>query len=309
MRAHQQKIAVATLAVATNSILVISKFTIGWLIGSVAVISESIHSGIDLLAAGIALFAVWMVKHPADVKHPFGHGKIENISGAVEALLIFLAAAWIVIEAVRDLINPQPIALTNWGAGLMLFSAVVNSIVARLLFVVGRKTQSVALQADGWHLLTDVYTSLGVMFALLTIWIGNILWPQAYLGWIDPIAAIAVALFICRAGWHVLIHSGRDLLDAAWPSDEMDWIQNFLNDLQPTIHGFHNLRTRRAGADRFMEVHLTVSADMTIAESHKIIRTITQAINARYPGTIVTLHVEPACAGAGQHCPTDNISD
>lgn len=297
MEKHHQKIIVAALSVFSNSFLVLSKIIIGLQIGSVAVISEGIHSAVDLLAACLALFAVWMVRHPADKQHPFGHGKVENISGTVEALLIFLAAAWIVKEAVGKLIHPHLLGATGWGVGIMLVSSLVNIGVSRLLFVVGRRTDSVALRADAWHLMTDVYTSAGVMFGLLCIWVGNWLWPHLYLNWIDPVAAIAVAVLIFKAAWKLTIESGRDLLDISLPAEEQAWIRSYLHSLHPTVRGFHNLRTRKAGADRFVECHVLVRADMSVEESHEITRTITNAIRQKYPGVVtVTIHIEP-CRG------------
>jgi cation diffusion facilitator family transporter len=302
MNIHTQKIIVAGVSVFSNSFLVLAKIIIGLLIGSVAVISEGVHSAVDLLAALIALFAVWMVRHPADKKHPFGHGKVENISGTVEAILIFLAAAWIVKEAVLKLIHPEPLGATSWGVGIMLLSAVVNIGVARLLFIVGRKSDSVALQADAWHLLTDVYTSAGVMFGLLCIWVGNYFFPNAKLSWIDPLAAIAVAVLIVRAAWELTLKSARDLLDISLPAEEESWIRNHLHSLHPTLRGFHNLRTRKAGANRFVECHVLVRADMTVEESHEITRTINSAIRRKYPETTVTIHIEPCRGTCAPEC-------
>ena len=304
MNVHQQKIIVAAVSVVSNSFLVLSKLIIGLLIGSVAVISEGIHSAVDLLAAFIA-FAVWMVRHPADKNHPFGHGKVENISGTVEALLIFLAAIWIIKEAVAKLIHPAPLGATSWGVGVMLLSSVVNIGVSRLLFVVGRKADSVALRSDAWHLMTDVYTSAGVMFGLLCIWIGKVLWPHVYLDWIDPVAAIAVAVLIVKAAWKLTIEAGRDLLDISLPLEEQDWIRNYLHSQHPIVRGFHNLRTRKAGADRFVECHVLVRADMSVEDSHEITRTISGAIRQGYPGAVVTIHIEP-CRGT---CPPDCLKN
>jgi cation diffusion facilitator family transporter len=158
-----KKVGVAAVSVAANVALIIVKVVVGVLMGSVAVISEAIHSGVDLLAAVIALLAVRASSQKADERHPYGHGKYENISGTVEALLIFGAAAWIIYEAVHKLIHPQEIEMAAWGAGVMLVSVIVNLVVGQRLFKVGKQTDSVALQADAWHHRTDVYTSAGVM--------------------------------------------------------------------------------------------------------------------------------------------------
>ncbi len=208
-----EKISVARLSILSNTSLIIMKVIIGILIGAVSIISEAIHSGVDLIASVIAYISVTKSGKPADRDHPFGHGKIENISGAVEALLIFLAAGWIIYEAIKRLMNPQPLEAASWGVGVMLISCIINILVSERLFAIGNKTDSVALKADAWHLRTDVYTSAGVMAGLFLIWIGGRIMPGVSLSWIDPIAAIAVALLIIHAAWVLTIQSARDLLD------------------------------------------------------------------------------------------------
>ena len=177
MDADKRKAAVATLSVVSNATLVVLKLAAGLLIGSVSVISEAIHSGVDLVASVIALVAVKQAARPPDAQHEFGHGKVENVSGTIEALLIFLAAAWIIYEAVKKLVHPEPIDAAAWGVGVMLVSAAANLFVSHRLFKVGKETDSIALQADAWHLRTDVYTSAGVMAALGLIALGRVVLP------------------------------------------------------------------------------------------------------------------------------------
>ena len=296
MDIHKQKAAVATLSVISNSVLVVLKIVIGLIIGSVSVISEAIHSGVDLLAAIIALVAVKTAGQPADKEHPFGHGKVENVSGTVEALLIFLAAAWIIVEAIKKLLNPHQLEAAGWGIGVMLFSALANIVVSNKLFKVGKQTDSVALQADAWHLRTDVYTSIGVMAGLTFIWLGRMLMPSVNLNWVDPAAAILVALLIIKAAYKLTIESARDLLDISLPSEEEAWIHNYISSRNPTVKGFHHLRTRKAGSDRFVEFHLMVSSNMSVEESHRIGDEITGDIKNQLPRVTVTIHIEP-CGG------------
>ncbi len=295
MNLDKRKIGVAWLSVISNSLLVLLKIVIGILIGSVAVISEAIHSGIDLLAAIIALLAVKTASKSADEGHPFGHGKVENISGTVEALLIFLAAGWIIYEAVLKLIQPQAMQRAILGVAVMLLSAVVNVFVSQKLFKVGRETDSVALLADAWHLRTDVYTSIGVMAALALIVAGEKIFPGGILIWIDPIAAISVALMIIRAAYELTIQSGRDLLDANLPEEE-EWIRNEISRLQLPIRGFHHLRTRKAGATRFVDLHIIMDKDLSIQESHRISEQVTAMIQKKFPTAQVMVHEEP-CEG------------
>ncbi len=290
---QRQKTAVAWLSVVSNSVLVAGKLTIGLMIGSVSVISEGIHSGVDLLAAGIALFAVKKSGKPADDDHPFGHGKFENISGTIEALLIFVAAGWIAWEAVEKLRHPQGLENVGWGAAVMLVSAVANFAVSQRLFRVARLTGSVALQADAWHLRTDVYTSAGVMVGLIIIWLGGVFWPAVNLHWVDPVAALVVAALIFKAAFNLTVESGRDLLDAGLPPEEVGMIQQHIAAFSPTVRGVHRLRTRKSGHNRFVEFHMRVDASMTVAEAHKISHKVSDSIKAELADTTVTIHVEP----------------
>jgi cation diffusion facilitator family transporter len=267
----------------------------------VAVVSEAIHSGVDLLASLIALFAVKTAGKSADEGHPFGHGKVENISGTIEALLIFLAAGWIIYEAVLKLIRPQQIDRAVLGVGVMLLSAVVNILVSHKLFRVGRKTDSVALLADAWHLRTDVYTSVGVMLGLGLLAAGEIIFPGRALTWVDPVAAIAVAFMIIRAAYELTLQSARDLLDANLPEEEK-WIRKEIGRLNLPIRGFHHLRTRKAGATRFVDLHIMMDKDISIQESHRISEQVAAMIREKFPTTQVMVHEEPCEGGCSARC-------
>jgi len=279
--------------VASNTLLIIIKVVVGLLIGSVAVISEAIHSGMDLVAAVIAFLAVRASGREADERHPFGHGKFENLSGTIEALLIFAAAAWIIYEAIRKLIDPHEIDMPFWGVGVMLVSALVNLFVSQRLFKVGKETDSVALKADAWHLRTDVYTSTGVMVGLLVIWVVGMISPGVDLRWLDPVVAILVALMILKAAWDLTRESARDLMDVSLPEEDVAWIGRLINDGWPQVHSFHHLRTRKAGSNRFVDFHLVVDDHMPVGEAHALSDQIVLAIKERLPETRVNIHVEP----------------
>jgi len=299
---QKQKTGVATLSVVSNTTLVVLKLIVGLMIGSVSVISEAIHSGVDLLAAIIALFAVKTSGVPADKEHPFGHGKVENVSGTVEALLIFLAAGWIVYEAVMKLLHPRHMEDAGLGVAVMLLSAVVNIVVSHMLFKVGRATDSVALQADAWHLRTDVFTSAGVMVGLAAIALGRIVVPGTNLQWIDPMAAILVALLIVKAAYDLTRDSARDLLDVSLPTHEQQSIRDCVSNCSPHIMGFHNLRTRKSGSDRFIELHLMIKSGTTVDESHDIADEVVNRIRADFPGSRVIVHVEPCTGNCTEKC-------
>lgn len=289
----RRKSEAALISVISNAVLVVLKLAVGAAIGSVSIISEAVHSGVDLLAAMIAMFAVKTSSKPADGDHPFGHGKIENMSGTVEALLIFLAAGWIISEAWKKLQSPEPLEEVSWGMAVMLFSSLANVAVSQNLFKVGRETDSVALQADAWHLRTDVYTSAGVMAAIGIIWAGRYLAPGLDLGWVDPAAAILVALLIVKTACKLTVESARDLLDARLPPEEESCIRKQIAVFAPTVRGIHRLCTRKSGSNRFVEFHMRVEASMSIDESHRIADMITCSIKHCYPGTMVTIHIEP----------------
>ncbi|OPX75427.1 MAG: ferrous iron efflux protein F [Methanosaeta sp. PtaB.Bin018] len=294
---NKRKSEVALLSVISNTALVILKITTGLMIGSVSVISEAVHSGVDLLAALIAFLAVKVAGKPADENHHFGHNKVENISGVVEALLIFLAAGWILFEAYKRLMDPEQIDSPGWGVAVMLISSGANIFVSQRLFCVGKETDSVALQADAWHLRTDIYTSSGVMAGLAIIWIGELLFPRADLHWVDPLVAIGVALLILKAAWRLTMESAKDLMDVSLPEDEEECIRKYITVFAPTVRGFHRLRTRKAGSSRFVEFHVRVDPTMSVDESHRISDMIADAIKLQYPGTTVTVHIEPCnCA-------------
>lgn len=300
--AAEQKARTALLSVASNSALVVLKLAVGLLIGSVSVVSEAIHSGIDLLAAIVALLAVRHSDKPADARHPFGHGKLESLSGAFEALLIFAAAIWIVVEAVGKLVHPEPMDLPLLGALVMGFSTAVNYGVSRRLFRVARETESMALLADAWHLRTDVYTSLGVLLALLGIYGAGRLDLGLDLAWLDPAAGLGVALLILKAAFELTFQSAQDLLDQSLPGEEEGFIADTLRARYPTIRGFHKLRTRRSGSFRFIEVHLQVDPDMTVLDAHAITRDLQRVFSERLPSAVTTIHVEPCSPPCSDAC-------
>lgn len=304
-----EKSKAAWLSVASNATLVVFKLIVGFLIGSVSVISEAIHSGIDLIAALIALFAVKTSSKPADSDHQFGHGKIENISGSVEAVLIFAAAGWIIYEAVEKMFHPRPVDAPLAGVAVMFVSTAANWFISSMLFRVGKKTDSVALVADAWHLRTDVYTSGGVMLALAAIWGLGVFFPYLDAQWIDPVAAIFVAGLIVKAAYDLTVQAGRDLLDASLPKEENDCISGLIAEIRPKVIGFHKLRTRKSGSERFIEFHLIVEKDMTVEAAHKIADELERKIEARFTQTSTTVHIEPCDGSCLSECESGCLLD
>jgi len=296
MEIQKQKTSVALLSVASNCMLVILKLITGILTGSISILSEAAHSSMDLIASVIAFFAVRISARRPDAEHPFGHGKVEDISALAEALLIVIAAVWIVVEAINKIMAPQPLHTIDWGIAVMLLSVVANIIVSQLLFTVGKRADSPALIADAWHLRTDVWTSSGVLAGLAVIWVGARLWPNINLTWIDPAAAILVATLILRAAVNLTLGATKDLIDTSPPAHELYWLSSYLQSWYPTVRSIHRIRTRKSGASRFIDLHIVVDPAMTVSDSHEITERMTAAVREKLSGADLTVHIEP-CDG------------
>jgi cation diffusion facilitator family transporter len=278
-----EKTRTARLSIISNSGLIAMKLVAGIFSGSVSILSEAIHSGMDLLASVIAFFSVKMSDIPPDKKHPYGHGKFENVSGVIEAVLIFIAAGWIIFEATDKILHPGEVENLGIGALVMTISAIVNAIVSQRLYKVAKKTDSIALEADALHLKTDVYTSVGVAAGLLLI---------RLTGWhfLDPIVAISVALLILKESFVLLRHAYSPLLDASLSVDENQIISDVITGRG---YAFHNLRTRKSGHYRFADLHLSLHEDMPLKEVHKICDEIEQEVCSRIQNIEINIHVEP----------------
>lgn len=276
----------AKLSVISNTALVIGKLSIGIAIGSVGVISEGIHSSLDLLAAMIAFFAVRQASHPADKKHRYGHGKIENLSGTIEGILILIAAIWIIYEAIQKFYNPHSVEFVGWGVAIMAVSSIVNFFISRHLQKVGEETDSIALKADAMHLKTDVYTSLGVMAGLCGIYLTG--WQ-----WLDPLAAVAVAILIIYAAWELIKESFSPLLDVSLPEEDEQKIITKIENHQEHFIDFHSFRTRKAGSERHIDFHLTVCKYHTIDYAHILADKIENDIQILFRESSILIHQEP----------------
>jgi cation diffusion facilitator family transporter len=289
MDAAQEKIAVARLSVYSNSSLVVMKVLVGVLMGSVAVLSEAIHSAIDLLAAMIARYSVKKSAEPADKDHRYGHGKFENLSGMIEGSLILVAAAIIIYEASIRLFEGIDVDLLGAGMVVMGISAVLNYVISRKLMVVAKRTDSLALEADAYHLKTDVWTSAGVFVALVLIQITDI-------HEIDPAVAMVVAMFIIHAAFDITRRSAEGLVDKALPEGEMKLIERIIKDHQTEVLNYHRLRARKMGAERQIDVHLVVPRNLSVKEGHDLVDLLERDIKKELPKSIIVVHIEPCDA-------------
>lgn len=277
----------AWFSIVSNSILIIFKLVVGLISGSIGIISEAVHSGSDLIAAIIAFYSVREAAKPADVKHSYGHEKVENVSGVVEGMLIFLAAVIIVYEAIQKLLHGLHIDHLWLAIGVMAVSAAANAGVSRFLYPIARKTESAALEADAAHLRTDVYTSLGVAGGLALVRITG-------KTFFDPLLAIVIALVIVHTAYKLMAVSTRVLLDETLPEDELAVIRATVKEHKgDLIVGYHRLRTRQAGSKRHIDLHITVDEDLRVSEAHDIAEHIMADIHKRIPNSEVLVHVEP----------------
>lgn len=280
-----KKIAAASLSILSNFLLIALKIVVGIISGSVSIVSEAIHSFMDLLASFIAFFSLRISDKPADSKHPYGHGKFENISGVAEAFLIFIAAGWIIYEAVKKLIHPEPIGSLWIGVGVMAVSALVNILVSRKLYKVAREADSIALEADALHLKTDVYTSAGVAVGLLLILITGY-------HFLDSVVAILVALLILIEAFQLFLKAYGPLLDTTLPEEEVQAIHQIISGFCDDQFSYHNLRTRKAGNYSYVDFHLNLPSQMTVKEAHDLCDLIEQKIKHHFQLMEVTIHVE-----------------
>lgn len=288
------KTGAAGFSVASNAFLVAIKTLVGISTGSISVLSEAAHSGIDLIASVFAWASVRVSSRPPDEGHPFGHGKFESVSGSVEAVLIFVVAILIFRESIEELMGKPGIKSTDLGLVVMGISTVTNFFISRFLFRMARKTDSIALEADAQHLSTDVYTSLGVFVGLTLVRITG-------LTRLDPVVAILVAVFIVKVAYDLTKKTMQELLDAGLPEDEKRKIELILSEHQKEFVGFHRFRCRKSGSTRHIDLHLVVCRDSSVDRAHQLCDHLEADIRNAVPLVSLTIHVEP-CQMAPEKC-------
>lgn len=281
-----RKVKVAFLSILSNTTLIIMKIVAGILSGSVSIISEAIHSSMDLLASLIAFYSVNISSKPADKKHPYGHGKVENISGVIEGVLIFIAAFLIIKEAIHKMINPTEIVDFNVAIAVMTISAIANIFVSKILYRVAKEEDSVALEADALHLKTDVYTSVGVALGLLMI-------KMTGIAILDPIIAMLVACLIIKEAWELCCHAFGPLIDCSVSQEESEKIQNVFRDYEYKVINYNRLRARRAGQYKLIDFTIVVPENLSLKEAHEISEEIELQIENIIHNTDILIHIEP----------------
>lgn len=282
------RLGAAGLSIASNSVLIVLKLIAGALTGSVALLTEALHSAIDLIASLVAFFSIRLADEPADESHPFGHEKAEDLAAAIEGMLILVGSGIIVFEATRRLIDGGDVEKLGIGIGVLAFSVVVNVIVSARLYRRAELTGSPALAADASHLRTDAYTSGGVLVALVMVEITGA-------EWLDPAVALAVAVAIVVAGVRILNRSSRVLMDEALPAGELAAIRAAIESFGPHgVVGYHALRARRAGTRRLVDLHVQFAAGMSLEDAHRVAHELQDAICESVSVADVLIHLEPA---------------
>ena len=254
--------------------------------GSVGLLSDALESFVNLAGAMMALAMLTIAEQPADDRHAYGHGKAEYFSSGFEGLLILLAAIAIGASALERLMNPHPLSDVGVGLGVSVIASLVNFATARILLAAGREHRSLTLEADAHHLMTDVWTSAGVIIGVgavvLTGWL-----------WLDPLIALLVAVNIVWTGWKLVHRSTSGLMDGALPPDDHAQVVAILSRYRETGIDYHALRTRESGARRFVEVHVLVPGAWSVRKGHDLAEQMESDIRAALPRTTVITHLEP----------------
>jgi len=276
----------AYLSIAAALATILLKGAAWWLTGSVGLLSDALESFVNLAGALMALAMLSLAEAPADEEHAHGHGKAEYFSSAFEGFLILLAAASIGYAAVERLLHPQALESVGIGLGVSVAASLINLATARILMTVGRRHNSITLEADAHHLLTDVWTSAGVILGVGLVWLTGWLW-------LDPVIALLVAANIVWTGWQLLQRSASGLMDESIPAGQINAVEAVLENYREHGLDFHALRTRQAGMRAFITLHVMVPGAWTVQHGHDWLERIEADIRQAVPGAHVTTHLEP----------------
>lgn len=276
----------AWLSVATAVLTIALKAAAYGLTGSVGLLSDALESGVNLATALVALLALTVAARPPDAEHEHGHGKAEYFSSGLEGGLILIAALTIGFTAVRSLLNPQPLQQLGLGLAISIAAALFNLITALVLRRAGKHYDSITLVANAEHLLSDVWTSAGVVIGVGAVWLSG--WQ-----WLDPVVALLVAAHILRAGYALLRDSVQGLMDRSLPPAERQRVIDVLDSYQDRQVTYHALRTRQAGAQRFVSVHVQVPGAWDVQRGHELLEAIERDVRAAIPRAHVLTHLEP----------------
>jgi len=284
---ERRKTTAAALSIASNTVLIALKIVAGAITGSVAILTEALHSAIDLMASVIAYVSVRRSDRPPDRDHPFGHQKYENLAAAFEGVLILVGAGIIVYESVRRLGHGPELENIPVGIAIIALTIVVNLVVSTVLYRRANETESAALEGDAAHLRTDAATSIAVLIGLGLVQLTGE-------DWLDPVIALVVAVAIVVAGWRLVTRSSRVLVDETLPDEELEAIREVVRRYGPRgVAGFHKLRARHAGAFHHVDMHVQFRAGTTLEDAHDTAHALQDEIASVLHGADVLIHLEP----------------
>ncbi|MCT1617871.1 cation diffusion facilitator family transporter [Janibacter hoylei] len=283
-RTHLERYAWLSIAAALATITM--KTGAWWVTGSVGLLADAAESIVNLVAAVAALVALRVAARAADDNHHFGHSKAEYFSAAIEGAMIFVAASFIIWQSIGRLLDPQPVERAGVGLAISVVASVVNGAVAWVLLRAGRRHRSITLRADGQHLLTDVWTSVGVVVGVLLVVLTG-------LDWLDPIVALLVGANIIWTGWRLVSESGRGLMDEALDPQVNARIADALARHRTDEVDIHGLRTRGAGHLSFADMHVLVPGAWSVRRAHDTVEEIEHALAEEFDDLTVTIHIEP----------------
>ena len=284
----------ANLLIGVVISLILLKVIAGWISGSISVFAQAADSFLDLFAGVVTFFAVRIATKPADEEHPFGHGKVEDMAGMVQGVLLFIAAGLIIYSSVQRIINKTPIELAEAGMVAMVVSMVASILLSRHLLKVSRATGSVVLEANARNITGDIYSTAAVLVGLLVVRLTG-------LSILDPIIAIGIAIYIAKIAYDAINKPLLGLVDASLPHSEQAVIKSCLAEQGNQVVGFHELRTRRSGNQRYIDLHLVMAKGINLEQAHQVCDLLEVDIRSRLPWTNVTIHVEP-CDGKCKYC-------
>lgn len=270
------------------ALVTITLKTLAWYVtDSVGLLSDAMESFVNLASAIFALMMVTIARRPADAEHPYGHHKAEYFSSGFEGMLIIGAAGGIIWAAGHRLVDPQPLSSVGWGLTLSVISSVLNGLLAWVMFDAARKHRSIALEADGRHLMTDVWTSVGVVLGIGLVGITDWLW-------LDPLVAIGVAINILREGGRLVWRSSQGLMDEALEPDVLAQIESTLKEFDHRTIRFDHVSTRRSGQRRFVDLHMHMPSNWTLGRAAAVRTSVEQALMSAVPGLRATIQLLPS---------------
>ncbi len=280
------KAGAAKLLIGTVFGLVVLKLVVGWFTGSISVLAQAADSLLDILAGVITFSAIRIAANPADKEHPYGHGKVEDVAGALQGILIAIAAGLIIYSSVRRIIAGTSVELAETGIAVMVVSIVVSIFLSRHLLKVARATASVALEANAHNITADIYSALVVLIAMIVVRLTGY-------SVVDPIVAIGVAIYLLRIAFNTVRKPLSGLIDTKLPHSQETAIKGCLAKHSQYVLGYHALRTRQSGSQRYIDLHLVMNKDVSLQQAHDVCDMIEMEIDFSLPGANVTIHVEP----------------